>query len=350
MNLPFAEPAKSSFLADMRAARSDNQWRQALRLELDRIRTQLALHPPLGAGPAQTLEATSLTVREIAADCLPLGIALVMHLYPLCAMQCAPLPSMSIAGFKRRILMKVITGRSLIVANGGSERANGAHAPLAVALDGDALRVNGTFEYVSLASVADVVLFSAPLDNRTVFCAAELRGDSVRLGEPKFEGDMRFSDTRSVSFVDHRVANGKYLLVADATGTQCIFDYQRSWFHLLLAEAYRARIERLHDKWQLGSGSDQLMALNEVSCLREYGARLLDDCRPHARVDALNRVTSTLKLRVSSMAQHTACRLREVAARGGSEAGELFADAGELGYMRMQPTTDERILRSLAAG
>lgn len=350
MNLPLQETARSSFVADMRAARSDNQWRQALRLELDRIRTQLALHPPLGASPAGTLEATSITVREIAADCLPLGIALVMHLYPLCALQCAPLPAMSIAGFKRRILMKLISERSLIVANGGSERANGAHAPLAVALDGDALRVNGTFEYVSLASVADVVLFSAPLDDRTVFCAAELRGDSVLLGEPKFEGAMQFSDTRSVTFLDHRVANGKYLLVADATGTQCIFDYQRCWFHLLLAEAYRARIELLRTRWQVAPGVEHVMALNEVSCLREYATRLLGECRPHARVDALTRVTATLKLRVSLMAQATARLLRERAAQGGAEAAQLLADASELGYMRMQPTTDERILRSLASG
>ena len=207
-----------------------------------------------------------------------------------------------------------------------------------VPLEGDALRLRGTFEYVSLASVADVVLFSAPLGERTVFCAADLRGDSVRLGDPKFDGGMRFSDTRSLTFEDHRVANGRYLLVADSSGAQCIFEYQRAWFHLLLAEAYLARIELLRRRWQLQPGVGQLMTKNEVDCLRDYAARLLDDCRPRGSVDALVRVTSTLKLRVSSMAQDTARLLRETAP----------ADAAELGYMRMQPTTDERILESLA--
>jgi hypothetical protein len=351
MNQPLAQDAtRSSFVADMTAARSDNQWRQALRRELGRIRNHLAFYPPPGAGPGATLESTTHTVREIAADCLPLGIALVMHLYPLCALQCAPLPRMGIAGFKRRILMKRVTDRGLIVANGGSERANGAHQPLDVTLDGDALRVNGAFEYVSLASVADVVLFSAPLGERTVFCAADLRGDSVRLSEPKFEGGMRFSDTRSMAFVDHRVAAGNYLLVADGAGAKCIYDYQRAWFHLLLAEAYLARIELLRGRWQLEPGVEQVLALSEVSCLREYATRLLDDCRPQGSVDALTRVTASLKLRVSLMAQATGRSLRELATRGGADAADLIADAGELGYMRMQPTTDDRILKSLASG
>jgi hypothetical protein len=349
MNLPAAQPAKTGFVADMTGARSDNQWRQVLRRELDRIRNHLVFYPPNGAGPAATLGSTTQTVREIAADCLPLGIALVMHLYPLCALQCAPLARLSIAGFKRRILMKRITERGLIVANGGSERANGAHQPLDVTLDGDALRVNGAFEYVSLGSVADVVLFSAPLGERTVFCSADLRGESIRLSEPKFEGNMRFSDTRSLTFVDHRVAAGNYLLVADGAGAKCIYDYQRAWFHLLLAEAYLARIELLRGRWRLAPGVEQVMALNEVSCLRDYATRLLDDCRPQGSVDTLTRVTASLKLRVSLMAQATGRSLRELATRGGADAAELEADASELGYMRMQPTTDERILRSLAA-
>jgi hypothetical protein len=340
------------FVADMSAARTGNEWRQALRRELDRVRLRHALYPPAGAGPAATLESAALTVREIAASCLPLGIALVMHLYPLCALQCAPLPRMSIAGFKRRLLMKIITDHSLIIANAGSERANGAHAPVAITLDGDALRVTGTFEYVSLASVADVVLFSAPLEGgpRTVFCAADLRGDSVHVGESKFPGSMQLSDTRPVTFEGHRVAPGKYLLVADASGARCIFDYQRCWFHLLLVEAYLARIELLQRQWQIATGAEHRMAMNEVSCLREYAARLLDDCRPHGRVDGLTRVTAALKLRVSLMAQSTAGQLRHMAAGAGVAAEALLTDANELGYMRLQPTSDERILRSLAAG
>src|SRR5262245_19939892 len=139
------------FIAEISAAGTDNHWRQALRGEIDRVRQEFALYPPAGGNPHDTFESAALTVRGVAAHCLPLGIALVMHLYPLCALQCAPLPKMSIAGFKRRILLNIVTQRGLLVANAGSERANGAHPPMAITLDGDALRVSGTFEYVSLA-------------------------------------------------------------------------------------------------------------------------------------------------------------------------------------------------------
>ena len=339
-----------SFIAEISTAGSENQWRQALRAELGRVHRELALYPPAGADPHDTFESAALTVREIASQCLPLGIALVMHFYPLCALQCAPLPKMSIAGFKRRLLMNAITERGLIVANGGSERANGAHESMSVALDGDGLRVTGTFEYVSLASVADVVLFSAPLaDGRTAFCSATMRGDSARLGEPKFTGSMQFSDTRSLTFVDHRVARGQYLLATDAVGTRCIFDYQRCWFHLLLAEAYLSRIEQLHRAWHLPITVERQMALNEVACLREYALQLLGDCRPGGSVDRLSRVTATMKLRVSSLAQDTGCELRELARSNVQDSGKLVSDASELGYMKLQPTSDARILQSLAA-
>src|SRR5215510_6789671 len=98
MALPEKYPDPGCFIAEMNAARSDNQWRQALRRELDRLRTQVALYPLPGVSPAATFESAAAAVRGVAAQCLPLGLALVMHLYPLCALQCAPLPAMSLAG------------------------------------------------------------------------------------------------------------------------------------------------------------------------------------------------------------------------------------------------------------
>ena len=53
---------------------------------------------------------------------LPLGIAVAMHLYPLCVLQCIPLPLLSFARFQRAMLLRTIRNRSLILANAGSER------------------------------------------------------------------------------------------------------------------------------------------------------------------------------------------------------------------------------------
>ena len=52
---------------------------------------ELDLHPAESTAAA-TFEAAAQTARSVAVDCLPLGIALVMHLYPLCALRCVPLP------------------------------------------------------------------------------------------------------------------------------------------------------------------------------------------------------------------------------------------------------------------
>ena len=50
---------------------------------------------------------------------------------------------------------------------------------------------------MSLASVADVVFFKARLadGNGTVLCAADLRADTVRIGDWRISGSMRLSDT-----------------------------------------------------------------------------------------------------------------------------------------------------------
>jgi len=120
------------------------------------------LHPAESTASA-TFEAAAQTARAVAAECLPLGIAVVMHLYPLCALRCVPLPWWSAANLRRALLLRAIDRGALILANAGSERAAGAHAPVTLTRAGNGVRVDGAFEYMSLAHVADVVMFSAPL-------------------------------------------------------------------------------------------------------------------------------------------------------------------------------------------
>jgi alkylation response protein AidB-like acyl-CoA dehydrogenase len=301
-----------------------------------RLRSTLQLHPA-EATPAATFEVAARTARAVAADCLPLGIAGVMHLYALCALRCIPLPWVSPANFRRRLLLHDIDSRGLILANTASERAAGAHDGLKVSLTRDGLRIDGTYPYMSLAHVADIVLFSAPLVDCTVFCAADLRRESVRIGTAQFSGAMRLSDTCPVSFVNHRVGRGRYLMVPSDATFNCLAQYQRSWFHLLLAEAYLARIGRLHEQWSVTRPVEELASLRELACLREYSLRLLDTAASPGAIDSLGRVTTAMKLRVSWHAQATAAALR----------GRDDAAASELGYIRRQPPSDERILRAI---
>jgi alkylation response protein AidB-like acyl-CoA dehydrogenase len=303
-----------------------------------RLRTRVDLHPAESTASA-TFEAAAQTAREVAADCLPLGIAVVMHLYPLCALRCVPLPWWSAAHLRRALLLRAIDRRALILANAGSERASGAHAPVTLTRVRDGVRVDGSYEYMSLAHVADVVMFSAPLtgSSQAVFCAADLHGDSVRIGDSRFGGSMKLSDTCSVSFADHHVPPHRYILIPSEGALGCMTQYQRSWFQLLLGESYLARIERLHGRWGLERTTEQIASLNELARLREYALRLLDEAASPNAVESLARVTAAMKLRISWHAQATATAMRSLDE----------ASANELGYLRLQPTSDVRILESI---
>jgi len=314
-----------------------------------RLRSRLEMYPPAGQQASLTFESAAKTARALAAGCLPLGIAVAMHLYPLCVLQCMPLPLLSFARFQRAMLLRTIRNRSLILANAGSERTRGAEPGLVAHSDADGIRIDGTLAYMSLASVADLVLFKARLADGscTVLCAADLRADSVRIGGWCFSGTMRLSDTSPVTFSGHRVPHGRYVRVADDEALGCASDYQRCWFHLFLAELYLARLERLHRVWELQRSAEETMSLNELSQLREYALRLLDDCSSGSDLQPLRRTTSAMKLRVSLMAQATMASLRGQEDLAPVEAELARADASELCYIKSQPTADEIILRSL---
>lgn len=340
------------FTARVDAAGNGAAARDAYRVAFDRLRSQLNLYPVAARRPSMVFESAARTARELAASCLPLGIAVVMHLYPLCALQCVPLPLLSPARLQRAALLRTIRDRSLILANAGSERRDGAHQPLIATRVADGIRVDGTYEYMSLASVADVGFFRAKLSDSgsTVFCAADLRGDSVRVGNWKFRGHMRLSDTSSVTFVGHRIPRTRYQVVQGDAAQSCVADYQRCWFHLFLVEIHLARLERLHRAWGLARSTEQIVSLNELSRLREYALRLLDDFAASRDIETLTKTTAAMKLRASLLGESTIAALRAVKTSVAADARQLSTDANELSYIRWQPTADEKILRSLGVG
>src|SRR5262245_60631139 len=96
--------------------------RAAYREGFARLRSQLPMYPLPGRRPSATFESAARTTRSLAAGCLPLGIAVSMHLYPLCVLQCIPLPLLSLARFQRARLLRTIRSRALVLANAGGER------------------------------------------------------------------------------------------------------------------------------------------------------------------------------------------------------------------------------------
>jgi hypothetical protein len=329
----------TEFIERMSGAGDEPASRDVYRAAFERLRSRLDLYPVSGARASVVFESAAKTARDLSAGCLPLGIAVAMHLYPICVLQCIPLPLLSVARFQRTMLLRAMRNRSLLLANAGSDRTRGVEHTVVARHDGDGIRVDGTFEYMSLATVADVVFFKAPLVNGDgiVLCAADLRADTVRIGAWKFSGSMRLSDTSSVTFAGHRVPRGRYVLVEDNDLLRCTSDYQRCWFHLFLAEMYLARLGRLRQIWEMRPSPEQIMSLNELSQLRQYALRLLDDFSSQSDLQPLTKTTSAMKLRVSSMAQATMIALGD------------RADASELRFIKSQPTADDIILRSIGA-
>jgi alkylation response protein AidB-like acyl-CoA dehydrogenase len=306
----------------------------------DALRLSRDLHPEEQTASA-TFEAAAETARQVSADCLPLGIAVVMHLYPLCTLRCVPLPWWSTAGRRRARLLRAVDLKSLILANAGSERVAGvaAQAPMTLTRTSEGIRASGTFDYVSLAHVADIVLFSAPFERGDLFCAADMRGGTVRIGASRFTGSMALSDTCSVTFEDHPIRADRCIRIPTESALQCMAKYQRSWFQLLLADAYLSRIGRLHRQWKLPRPVDELASMNEVEQLREYAMALLDTAASPAAIETLAGVAAAIKLRVSLLAQATAAAVKPF-----DESA-----AHELGFLRRQPTSDDQILASIRA-
>jgi alkylation response protein AidB-like acyl-CoA dehydrogenase len=319
-------------------APDDLTWRAGFRRAFAELRPQLDLHPR-GRRAVDIFDSAAHTVRAVAAESLPLALGLTMHLYPLCVLRCVPLPWFSRGALLRSRLLREIDERGLILANAGSERAAGLQGPVSLRADGGDIVVNGTYDYVSLANVSDLVLFSAPMGSVTVFCIADLTRRRARIGEPRFDGSMRLSDTCSVSFEDHRVPRDHYVEVPTASAVQCMTHYQRSWFQMLLCEAYLRRVEVLRERFGLVRSLESTVNLHELALLRDYALRLLGEARTPADMETLGKVTALIKLRASWCGLSMAAALRT----------QDPVSARELGYLQRQPTSDARILEQLVA-
>ena len=314
-------------------------WRKAYRLAFAQLRSEVELHPR-GATPAALFEVAAQSTRAMAVESLPLAMGLVMHLYPLGALRWIPLPRFSAANLRRHRLSRTIEKQRLILANAGSERVAGTQSPVTLTPTRGGAFVDGVFDYVSLANVADLVLFNAPLSNGvSVFCIADLRGDTAKIGTARFSGGARLSDTCSVTFQNHWITRDRFVVAPTESALGCMTLYQRSWFHLLACEAHLARIEQLRRRWNLPRTSEVLAGLNELSVMRDYALRLLNEARSVDQVDALFRVTAALKLRMSWHCQALATSLATLDPES----------ATELTFLARQPTCDDRILSGICA-
>ena len=87
----------TAFIERMNVALDGPAAREAYREGFARLRSELEMYPVPGRQASVVFESAAKTASNLAAGCLPLGIAVAMHLYPLCVLQCMPLPLLSFA-------------------------------------------------------------------------------------------------------------------------------------------------------------------------------------------------------------------------------------------------------------
>ena len=327
--------------------RCDEQLREAFEVEFRRLRPHLRMYPPSPESkPAAVFEVLAHDAREVASECLPLAIALSMHWYPLCVLQCSALPLLSKARLQRVLLLAHIRRRALIVANTGGERSCTPTASVRALRFAKGFVLRGTHEYMSLANVADAVFLKAAIEGeeKDVLCLVNIRGAGVKIGPPRFSGSMRLSNTASIEFDDCPLSRGSYVVLPRSSEVECLTAYQRSWFHLFIAEIYTARILHLCLATGLPMPTEERIARNEIAHLRRYCLSLLDCCDTRASVDLLLRATSTLKLRVSRFAKSASAMLEPTI---GEQNARLRSDVMELQFISRQPTTDLKLIDSV---
>ena len=148
------------------------------------LRAELNLHPAESTAAA-TFAAAAQTARSVAADCLPLGIAIVMHLYPLCALRCVPLPWWSAANLQahpapachRPPLADPRQCRQRARRRRACARDADAHCAVAFASTAPMNTCRSRTSPTSCCSAR-----RSPAATAAMFCAADLHGDSVRIG------------------------------------------------------------------------------------------------------------------------------------------------------------------------
>lgn len=330
--------------------RRDEQSSATFEMQFRDLRPHLRMYPPhMVRKSAAVFEVLAHDAREVASACLPLAIALSMHWYPLCVLQCAALPLLSTARLQRALLLAHIRLRQLVVANTGGERSHTTTQSVRALRSAKGRFVlQGTHEYMSLASVADAVFLKATIEGEEndILCLASTRAVGVKIGAPRFGGSMRLSDTASIEFDSHPLPRGSYVVLPRSSEVECLAAYQRSWFHLFIAEIYTARILHLHAASSLPITSEERIARNEIAHLRSYCLSLLDCCGARSGVDRLLLATSTLKLRVSRFAQSASAMLAQTI---GEKNARLSSEIAELGFINRQPTADRKIIDSISA-
>lgn len=176
------------------------------------------------------------------------GVGAAMHLYMLTAFATMPLSDAALAE-RRAAFIDIVRRQRLLIANTGSDscyRSDNAaqSAAVAVPVDGG-YRVNGAKTFLSLADVADLVLFTAEIPGGGLsFFIAPLNCPSIRIGPPHFDAAFPLH-TCSVHFDNLIVPDAMTLAARGGDDTNRLAHaFQRALFQSLISAVYLGAARR----------------------------------------------------------------------------------------------------------
>lgn len=198
----------------------------------------------LGRSPETVLRQSFELAQAVGAHSISLGVAAVMHLYMLGALSSFPLDEPS-AKLRRAEMLGLVQEQRWLVANSGSDMevrsANNGRTAMVAELTSEGWRVSGHKTFVSLATEADLLIFTATEKSTgtPISLFTPLRGlNGIRLEESPFPSFLEGTGTRSV------IVEALVLPVENAvSGSAGVpFDgahaFQRMWFCAMVPSVY----------------------------------------------------------------------------------------------------------------
>jgi alkylation response protein AidB-like acyl-CoA dehydrogenase len=258
------------------------------------------------------------TALTIGSYSISLGVAAAMHLYMLGAMATYPLPD-SQASLRRAALLAQVQTQRWLVANSGSDMevrsANAGRTAMSAELMTDGWRVHGHKTFVTMATVADLFVFTATVkaSGTPISLLTPLRGvDNIRFEASPLP--VFFSETGTCSVViDDLMLPLSQAISGDAdVSFGSAHKFQRMWFCALIPSVY------------LGA------AVAAMSEARNFARHNVVDSKPLAELDGVSMEFGRLVLTLGAAFRGFEAVCRAITAASRAPNAECLDQAADI--------------------
>lgn len=236
--------------------------------------------------PEQCFNRSYEALFLLARANLPLAVGYAMHQYNLAAWATLPVPNAPEFERRRKIMVDSVERYKSLMAissYGVNARALGSKNPNVVVDFRDGKYIcNGKKNFQSMASKADILLFSGYLEDNTMglfYC--QLAGqDAIVPGPSLFGGAMHLTDTKPLYFKNLELGR-RNVLSTEEWLTDHVSTYGTAWFEAMVSAAYLGGASRALEEVRKFARS---VSVDQESMLYELDGFVLDAGRLAAKL------------------------------------------------------------------